>query len=93
MVTLLLKQVGEFKPDLIVIDMMMPEMDGITTLRKLKEIEMAQNIPVIFMTAKIQNHEQKSYLQEGAIGVIMKPFDPMTLCNTLSQIWQQHQKC
>ncbi len=79
------------KPDLIVLDMMMPGMDGITTLKKLRENADLGNIPVIFMTAKAQQHEMKNYVENGALGVISKPFDPMQLASQIMQIWGNQQ--
>ncbi len=70
-------------PDLILLDMMMPGMDGVDTFKALKAQEASAAIPVIFMTAKVQTHEVESYLALGAIGVISKPFDPMTLADQI----------
>jgi CheY-like chemotaxis protein len=67
------------RPDLVILDMMMPGMDGPTTYQKLREHEELVSTPVIFMTAKVQTHELESHLKLGAAGVIAKPFDPMTL--------------
>jgi CheY-like chemotaxis protein len=69
--------IPEAKPDVILLDVMMPDMDGPTTLRLLKEA--GTDTPVIFMTAKIQKHELAAYYELGAAGVIAKPFDPLTL--------------
>ncbi|HEX8822066.1 MAG TPA: response regulator [Archangium sp.] len=66
-------------PDLILLDVMMPGMDGPTTLGQLRAQEATAKTPVIFMTAKIQKQEVARYLELGAVGVIGKPFDPMTL--------------
>ena len=68
-----------FRPDLILLDVMMPGMDGTTTIKLLQEQEETASIPVIFMTAKVQSHEVEKYSKLGALGVITKPFDPMTL--------------
>ena len=73
-------------PDLIILDVMMPEMDGPTTLRKLREEPATAGIPVIFLTAKVQDHEVEGYLELGAVGVIRKPFDPMELPNQIRRI-------
>ncbi|MCH9730176.1 MAG: response regulator [Actinomycetia bacterium] len=67
------------RPDLILIDMMMPGMDGVAALAELRDTPELEDIPVIFMTAKAQPSEVASYIEKGAIGVITKPFDPMTL--------------
>lgn len=73
-------------PDLILLDMMMPGMDGRTTLAKLRENPATASIPVIFMTAKVQKHEVDSYLSLGVAGVITKPFDPITLSQDILAI-------
>ncbi|HYO69856.1 MAG TPA: response regulator [Archangium sp.] len=67
------------QPDLILVDVMMPGMDGPTTLGQLRAQAATAKTPVIFMTAKIQKQEVARYLELGAVGVIGKPFDPMTL--------------
>jgi two-component system OmpR family response regulator len=67
------------KPDVILLDVMMPAMDGPSTLSQLRSLEETMGIPVIFLTAKIQIHEVDDYIRLGAVGVIIKPFDPMTL--------------
>lgn len=80
-----------FSPDLILLDVMMPGMDGPTTLKALREIASLQQIPAIFMTAKVQPHEVEEYKRIGAIEVIAKPFDPMTLSDNIKSIWKNHQ--
>jgi CheY-like chemotaxis protein len=74
------------KPDLILLDMMMPGMDGPTTYANLKEYNDLALVPVIFMTAKVQTHEVESHLKLGAAGVIAKPFDPMNLHTEILRI-------
>ena len=81
-----IKSVQTLKPDLVLLDMMMPDMDGPTTLTKLREIDGMADIPVIFMTAKVQNHELEDYLKMSAAGVISKPFDPMKLPDDVKEI-------
>jgi len=76
-----------FAPDLLLLDVMMPGMDGPTTLKALRELTEIRNIPAIFMTAKVQPHEVQEYKDLGAIDVIAKPFDPMTLSDNLRSIW------
>ena len=78
------------RPDLILIDVMMPVMDGPAVLRKIKEDQTLQEIPVAFMTARVQNEEVREYMELGAAGVIAKPFDAMTLCDQVREIWRQH---
>jgi len=79
-----------FTPDLLLLDIMMPEMDGPTTLRELRKIEKFSSIPVIFMTAKIQSNEVAEYKALGAIEVIAKPFDPLTLAGSIQKAWMQY---
>jgi len=78
----------EFRPDVILLDVMMPGMDGPTTFRLLQENVDVGHTPVIFMTAKVQTQELESYSKLGAAGVISKPFDPMKLPNEIRQILQ-----
>ncbi len=75
------------KPDLILLDVMMPGLDGKATFEKLQETPELAKIPVVFMTAKVQIHEIDFYLKLGAAGVITKPFDPMTLAADVQNIW------
>ncbi len=76
-----------FKPDLVLLDVMMPGMDGIETFRLLREIPDFNGTPVIFITAKAMMHETDLYRQLGAADVIAKPFDPLTLSDRIRQIW------
>jgi len=75
----LLRQVQAEKPDLVLLDWMMPELDGPDTLARLREDEATRDLPVIFMTAKSQGFEVERGLQLGAAGYIIKPFDALTL--------------
>jgi CheY-like chemotaxis protein/HPt (histidine-containing phosphotransfer) domain-containing protein len=70
---------AEWQPDLILLDVMMPVMDGPATLVRLREDARTARIPVIFMTARAQAREVDRFRSLGAVGVIPKPFDPMTL--------------
>jgi two-component system, OmpR family, response regulator len=74
-----LTMADEERPDLILLDIMMPGMDGTTTFKELQKNENLNNVPVIFMTAKVQRQEIEGYIKLGARGVITKPVDPMTL--------------
>jgi CheY-like chemotaxis protein len=74
------------KPDVILLDVMMPGMDGPTTLLKLREDEELKHIPVILMTAKVQPQEVEQYTRLGATGVISKPFDPLTLPSEIRKL-------
>lgn len=85
----LLDSIDEYCPDLILLDVMMPEMDGPTTFKTLKAQEKTKDIPVIFMTAKAQVHEVEIFKESGALGVITKPFDPVNLCSEIEEIWNK----
>jgi CheY-like chemotaxis protein len=69
----------DWRPNIILCDVMMPVMDGPATLMRLRENALTANIPVIFMTARAQTRELDRFRSLGALGVIPKPFDPMTL--------------
>lgn len=75
--------------DLVLLDVMMPGMDGPSTLQALRRLPATAETPVIFMTAKVQAAEIAQYLALGALDVIHKPFDPMTLSEQISRIWAQ----
>ena len=76
-----------YEPDLILMDVMMPGQDGPTTLKALRAAPGLAHIPVIFMTAKVQPQEVAALRNLGALDVIAKPFDPMTLAQTVRRIW------
>jgi CheY-like chemotaxis protein len=71
--------IGDWLPDIILLDVMMPVMDGPATLAVLQEKETTAGIPVVFMTARAQSREIQRFRSLGAAGVIQKPFDPMKL--------------
>ena len=84
-----LAKAPEFAPDLILLDVMMPDMDGVSTYKALREIAETATTPVLFMTAKIQKNEIEGYKELGALDVIAKPFDPMTLADQVKAIWDK----
>ena len=75
------------RADLLLLDVMMPGMDGLGTLRALREMPATANTPAIFMTAKVQAAEVAVYKAMGALEMIPKPFDPMTLSAQIQRIW------
>jgi CheY-like chemotaxis protein len=83
----LLKAVME-KPDAILLDVMMPDMDGPTTFQKLQENDATKAIPVIFLTAKVQSSDRQRYANLGLKAVIAKPFDPIKLADQIAQVLQ-----
>ncbi len=84
-----LDQVLDFKPDLILLDVMMPGMDGPTTLKELRKLPITEQTPIVFLTAKVQPKEVESFMQLGAVDVISKPFDPTELPDRIWEIWSR----
>ena len=80
---------AEFAPDLLLLDVMMPGMDGPTTLAELRKLPGLENTPVIFMTAKVQPQEVEHFKSLGAVEVIAKPFDPMGLADQVREAWSK----
>lgn len=80
------REAEQFEPDLILLDVMMPGMDGPTTLQELRKLPTLSHLPVVFMTAKVQEKEVQYYKSLGAKEVIAKPFDPMTLASQVQKI-------
>ena len=74
------------QPDVVLLDVMMPEIDGPSTLALLRGNEATRGIPVIFMTAKVQASDRRKLSELGARGIIAKPFDPMSLANEVNDI-------
>ncbi|HQS56870.1 MAG: hypothetical protein B7Y56_02130 [Gallionellales bacterium 35-53-114] len=82
------KEAAAFAPDMVLLDVMMPGMDGPSTLAALRKLPSLANVPFAFMTAKVQPQEVAHYKSLGARDVIAKPFDPMTLSDKVRAIWQ-----
>ncbi len=87
----LLEAFADFAPDLVLLDFMMPGMDGLQTLQQLQRRPDARHTPVIFITARGQAADVNQIMQAGALGIIQKPFDPMTLGSRINKLWKQHQ--
>lgn len=77
---------ADVRPDVLLLDVMMPGMTGPETLAKLREFEHLAKLPAIYMTARIQPSEIEELKQTGAVGVIVKPFDPMTLGQQITDL-------
>jgi len=77
----------ENHPDAILLDVMMPGMDGPTTFRELRSLPETANIPVILLTAKVQAADQKRFSDLGVVKVMFKPFDPLVLAQESQQPW------
>ncbi len=78
-----------FKPDLVMLDWMMPGMDGPTLFRKMRETPEVKHLPVVFITAKASSSEMDELRAMGAAGAISKPFSPKDLPDQLRIIWSK----
>ncbi len=82
-----LDSIVEFAPALVLLDVMMPILDGPATLKQLRALPGYKTLPVIYLTAKIRATEISDLMATGAIGVLAKPFDPMTLSRSVAELW------
>jgi CheY-like chemotaxis protein len=78
-----------FRPDLILLDAMMPGVNGLDALKALRRLPPTESTPVVFMTAKVHPSEISAYVDAGALGVIPKPFDPMRLFPKARELWER----
>lgn len=83
-----LQEAPAFRPDLVLLDVMMPDLSGPETLAALRQLPVMQGVPVVFLTAKAMPDELEQLLQHGATGLIVKPFDPMTLPSDIHPYWE-----
>lgn len=84
-----LKQVGEFQPDLIIMDVIMPDMNGPETLGELRKRPGTAAIPVLFMTSRVLPGDVENYKKLGAVDLIRKPFHPLTLADLVKELWEK----
>jgi two-component system OmpR family response regulator len=83
-----LQKLPQLRPDLLLLDVMMPGLDGPATFKQMQTEPQLSSIPVIFLTAKAMPQEMERFRQLGAIGVISKPFDPMQLAEQVFALWE-----
>ncbi len=81
----------DFHPDLILLDVMMPELDGIATLERLRSMPHLADTPALFVTGLTTARDMERYTDVGAIGVIPKPLAPLKLTDQLRTLWDRHQ--
>jgi CheY-like chemotaxis protein len=81
---------ASWTPDLVLLDVTMPEIDGPAAFAMLRANPRTQSIPVVFMTARTQTYERERFIALGAAGVIAKPFDPMTLASRVAAFVPEH---
>ncbi len=82
------EQAPGFRPDLILLDVMMPGMTGPEAMQAIRAMPALRGTPVVLMSARALPHEIEALLEHGATGVIVKPFDPMTLADNLRIYWE-----
>jgi len=81
-----LQVVEALKPDVILLDVMMPEMDGIEVLQNLQKNPAIRDIPVIFLTAKVQTSDREKFAELDIVGIVAKPFDPLKIADEIAQL-------
>ena len=86
-----IEKAADFNPELFLLDLMMPGMDGVDTMRGLVDIPALRAVPAIFLTARAQPSDIDDLKAKGAIDVIGKPFSPMELSDQVSGIWKRWQ--
>ena len=74
------------RPDAILMDVMMPGVDGPSTFREMQKIDEIKDIPVLLLTAKVQGVDKRRFADLGVAGVLFKPFDPLTLADQISEV-------
>jgi CheY-like chemotaxis protein len=84
-----LEEIAAFKPDLVILDMVLPGMNGLQLLERMRKLRGTPSIPVIFLTSKISPHHMEEYKELGVIGVINKPLNPLELRHQLREIWER----
>jgi CheY-like chemotaxis protein len=84
----LLERLVDFEPDIIVVDVLMPDMSGPEVLEEIRRLPEFDAVPVVYLTGMVQEEELKSLRDTGAADVILKPFDPMTLADRINGIWE-----
>ena len=84
-----LEEAVAFDPQLILLDVIMPGMEGPEVLQELRKIPETSSTPVIFLTGKANPEDEKKYMGMGALGLIAKPFEPNTLCDKINALWEK----
>ena len=86
----IVEKATDFKPDLFLLDVMMPNVDGIAAYKALADAPELKDIPVVFITAKVQPDEVNKFREMGVADIISKPFDPQNLTERLKEIWNRY---
>jgi two-component system OmpR family response regulator len=85
-----LSLMNEVRPDLVMLDVMMPESDGPSVLNEIRKHKEFEDIPILFVTARVQTEDIDNYKKLGAASVISKPFDPMEISNEVQEAWREY---
>ena len=85
-----LAEIGDVKPDLLLLDMMIPDLDGMMLLSRVRMTPEFSDLPAVFMTGSVASKGQDITVLPNVIGFIIKPFDPLTIANQLNDIWAKH---
>lgn len=85
----LLEQLTEFKPDLILVDVLMPDLTGPQVLEEVRRVADYSATPVIYLTGVMQREGEEDLRATGVVDIILKPFDPMTLADRIDRIWKE----
>ena len=84
----LLERLPEFKPDLVIVDVLMPDMTGPEVFEEIRRRPEYDEVPVIYLTGVIQEEELEDLRETGVADIILKPFDPMTLADRINGVWK-----
>ncbi len=85
-----LDRAPDFRPELILLDAMLPELSGAETLRRLAALPATRETPIVFITGKSRPEEITELERLGALAVITKPFNPLELATTVRKLWERH---
>lgn len=83
-----LELLGGFKPDLVIIDALMPDMNGLEVLAAMRRVNGFEETPAVFLTGLVLERDLRDLRQSSAVDVVTKPFDPMTLPRRIQSIWK-----
>lgn len=84
----LLERLPEFEPDLVIVDVLMPDMTGPEVFEEIRRRPEYDEVPVIYLTGVIQEEELEDLRETGVADIILKPFDPMTLADRINGVWK-----
>ncbi len=88
-----LGRLPEFKPDLALVDVLMPDLGGVELVQRMRTLPGGDEVPVVFLTGLVLEAELRTLREAGAIDIITKPFDPMTLAARIAGIWDERHGC